>query len=120
MSLHDYLPILAFMASNKENKELVQHLTGFIYRRQKENIDFLPKLSIDYDKTGSEIYKNLEESIQKEADNSRRLNWQRMATTCYARGLKKAKPMSRKDKPPTVQQRRFAYRNSRVPKEEYR
>ena len=33
MSLHDYLPILAFMARNKENKEIIQYLTGHIYRK---------------------------------------------------------------------------------------
>lgn len=33
MSLHDYLPILAFMTRNKENKELIQDLTSSIYRK---------------------------------------------------------------------------------------
>ncbi len=33
MSLHDYLPILAFMARNRENKEIIRDLTGYIYRK---------------------------------------------------------------------------------------
>lgn len=71
MSLHDYLPILAFMTRNKENKELIQDLTSSIYRKQKENFSFSPEISIDFDKKGAEIYKKLEESIQKEADKRR-------------------------------------------------
>ena len=71
MSLHDYLPILEFMARNRENKEIIRDLTGYIYRKQKENFSLSTELSIDYDKTGAEIYKKLEESIQKEADKRR-------------------------------------------------
>lgn len=71
MSLHDYLPILAFMARNRENKEIIRDLTGYIYRKQKENFSLLTELSIDYNKAGAKIYKKLEESIQKEADKGR-------------------------------------------------
>lgn len=71
MRLHDYLPLLAFMARNKGNNELIQALTSSIYRKQKENFSFSPEISIDYNKTGAEIYKKLEESIQKEADKRR-------------------------------------------------
>lgn len=71
MLSHNYLPYIAFMARNKENKGLIQDLTSYIYRKQKENVSFSPELSIDYDKTGAEIYKKLEESIQKEANKRR-------------------------------------------------
>ena len=64
MLSHNYLPYIAFMARNKENKGLIQDLTSYIYRKQKENVSFSPELSIDYDKTGAEIYKKLEETIQ--------------------------------------------------------
>lgn len=71
MSLHDYLPILAFMTRNRENKEIIRDLTGYIYRKQKENFSLSTELSIDYNKEGAKIYKKLEESIQKEADKRR-------------------------------------------------
>ena len=71
MNLYNYLPILAFMERNRKNKELIQDLTGYIYRKQKETFSISTELSIDYDKAGAEIYKKLEESIQKEADKRR-------------------------------------------------
>ena len=71
MSLYDYLPILAFMTRNRENKQIIRDLTGYIYRKQKENFSLSTELSIDYNKEGAKIYKKLEESIQKEADKRR-------------------------------------------------
>ena len=71
MFSHNYLPMIAFMARHKEDKGLIQELTGYLYRKQKENFDISPEISIDYDKVGTEIYKKLEESIQKEANKRR-------------------------------------------------
>lgn len=71
MFSHNDFPMIAFMARHKEDKGLIQELTGYLYRKQKENFDVSPKISLDYDKAGAEIYKKLEESIQKEADKRR-------------------------------------------------
>lgn len=72
MFSHDLLPIIAFMARNRQDKELIKELSGFLYRKQKENFNISPEINIDYDKIGKEVYKKLEESIQKEANKKQK------------------------------------------------
>ena len=71
MYLQSYLPIIAFMKENRDNKQQNNDISYYLYRKQHEifNIEQKEsKISIDFDKIGKEIYKNLEESIQKEAN----------------------------------------------------
>ena len=43
----------------------------------------------------------------------------KMTTTGYARGIKRAMPMSRKDKPPAIQWKQVCRPQYKVSKEEY-
>ena len=66
-----YLPIIAFMKENRDNKQQNNDISYWLYRKQHESFDIEQKeskISIDFDKIGKEIYKKLEESIQKEAN----------------------------------------------------
>ena len=74
MSLQSYLPIIAFMKENRENKQQNNAISYYLYRKQHEDFNIEQKerkISINFDKIGKEIYKKLEESIQKEADKRR-------------------------------------------------
>ena len=66
--LNKFSQILAFMASNKDNKELNEALSSYLYREQRKNTLDQAIKDIDFDKYGSEIAKMLEKSIQKEID----------------------------------------------------
>lgn len=71
MYLQSYLPIIAFMKENRDNKQQNNDISYYLYRKQHESFNIEQKeskISIDFDKIGKEIYKNLEESIQKEAN----------------------------------------------------
>lgn len=71
MYLQSYLPIIAFMKENRDNKQQNNDISYWLYRKQHESFDIEQKeskISIDFDKIGKEIYKKLEESIQKEAN----------------------------------------------------
>lgn len=71
MYLQSYLPIIAFMKENRDNKQQNNDISYWLYRKQHESFNIEQKeskISIDFDKIGKEIYKNLEESIQKEAN----------------------------------------------------
>ena len=71
MYLQSYLPIIAFMEENRDNKQQNNDISYWLYRKQHESFDIEQKeskISIDFDKIGKEIYKKLEESIQKEAN----------------------------------------------------
>lgn len=71
MYLQSYLPIIAFMKENRDNKQQNNDISYQLYRKQHESFDIEQKerkISIDFDKIGKEIYKKLEESIQKEAN----------------------------------------------------
>ena len=71
MYLQNYLPIIAFMKENIDNKQQNNDISYWLYRKQHESFDIEQKeskISIDFDKIGKEIYKKLEESIQKEAN----------------------------------------------------
>lgn len=71
MYLQSYLPIIAFMKENRDNKYQNNDISYWLYRKQHENFNIEQKeskISIDFDKIGKEIYKKLEESIQKEAN----------------------------------------------------
>ena len=74
MYLQSYLPIIAFMKENRDNKQQNNDISYWLYRKQHESFNIEQKeskISIDFDKIGKEIYKKLEESIQKEADKRR-------------------------------------------------
>lgn len=74
MYLQSYLPIIAFMKENRDNKQQNNDISYYLYRKQHESFNIEQKeskISIDFDKIGKEIYKKLEESIQKEADKRR-------------------------------------------------
>ena len=74
MSLQSYLPIIAFMKGNRENKQQNNAISYYLYRKQHEDFNSEQKerkISINFDKIGKEMYKKLEESIQKEADKRR-------------------------------------------------
>lgn len=71
MYLQSYLPIIAFMKENIDNKQQNNDISYWLYRKQHESFNIEQKeskISIDFDKIGKEIYKKLEESIQKEAN----------------------------------------------------
>ena len=71
MYLQSYLPIIAFMKENRDNKQQNNDISYLLYRKQHESFNIEQKeskISIDFDKIGKEIYKELEESIQKEAN----------------------------------------------------
>ena len=71
MYLQSYLPIIAFMKENRDNKQQNNDISYYLYRKQHESFNIEQKeskISIDFDKIGKEIYKKLEESIQKEAN----------------------------------------------------
>ena len=71
MYLQSYLPIIAFMKENRDNKQQNNYISYWLYRKQHESFNIEQKeskISIDFDKIGKEIYKKLEESIQKEAN----------------------------------------------------
>lgn len=71
MYLQSYLQIIAFMKENRDNKQQNNDISYWLYRKQHESFDIEQKESkirIDFDKIGKEIYKKLEESIQKEAN----------------------------------------------------
>ena len=71
MYLQSYLPIIAFIKENRDNKQQNNDISHWLYRKQHESFNIEQKeskISIDFDKIGKEIYKNLEESIQKEAN----------------------------------------------------
>ncbi len=71
MYLQSYLPIIAFMKENRDNKQQNNDISYWLYRKQHESFNIEQKeskISIDFDKIGKEIYKKLEESIQKEAN----------------------------------------------------
>ena len=71
MYLQNYLPIIAFMKENIDNKQQNNDISYWLYRKQHESFNIEQKeskISIDFDKIGKEIYKKLEESIQKEAN----------------------------------------------------
>ena len=71
MYLQSYLPIIAFMKENRDNKQQNNDISYWLYRKQHESFNIEQKeskISIDFDKIGREIYKKLEESIQKEAN----------------------------------------------------
>lgn len=66
MYLQSYLPIIAFMKENRDNKYQNNDISYWLYRKQHENFNIEQKeskISIDFDKIGKEIYKKLEESI---------------------------------------------------------
>lgn len=71
MYLQNYSPIIAFMKENRDNKQQNNDISYYLYRKQRESFNIEQKeskISIDFDKIGKEIYKKLEESIQKEAN----------------------------------------------------
>ena len=71
MYLQSYLPIIVFMKENRDNKQQNNDISYYLYRKQHESFNIEQKeskISIDFDKIGKEIYKKLEESIQKEAN----------------------------------------------------
>lgn len=71
MYLQSYLPIIEFMKENRDNKQQNNDISYYLYRKQHESFNIEQKeskISIDFDKIGKEIYKKLEESIQKEAN----------------------------------------------------
>lgn len=71
MYLQSYLQIIAFMKENRDNKQQNNDISYYLYRKQHESFNIEQKeskISIDFDKIGKEIYKKLEESIQKEAN----------------------------------------------------
>ena len=71
MYLQNYSPIIAFMKENRDNKQQNNDISYYLYRKQHESFNIEQKeskISIDFDKIGKEIYKKLEESIQKEAN----------------------------------------------------
>lgn len=71
MYLQSYLPIIAFMKENRDNKQQNNDISYWLYRKKHESFNIEQKeskISIDFDKIGKEIYKKLEESIQKEAN----------------------------------------------------
>ena len=71
MYLQSYLPIIAFIKENRDNKQQNNDISYYLYRKQHESFNIEQKeskISIDFDKIGKEIYKKLEESIQKEAN----------------------------------------------------
>ena len=71
MYLQSYLQIIAFMKENRDNKQQNNDISYWLYRKQHESFNIEQKeskISIDFDKIGKEIYKKLEESIQKEAN----------------------------------------------------
>ena len=71
MYLQSYLPIIAFMKENRDNKQQNNYISYWLYRKQHKSFNIEQKeskISIDFDKIGKEIYKKLEESIQKEAN----------------------------------------------------
>lgn len=71
MYLQSYLPIIAFTKENRDNKQQNNDISYYLYRKQRESFNIEQKeskISIDFDKIGKEIYKKLEESIQKEAN----------------------------------------------------
>ena len=71
MYLQSYLPIIVFMKENRDNKQQNNDISYWLYRKQHESFNIEQKeskISIDFDKIGKEIYKKLEESIQKEAN----------------------------------------------------
>ena len=71
MYLQSYLTIIAFMKENRDNKQQNNDISYWLYRKQHESFNIEQKeskISIDFDKIGKEIYKKLEESIQKEAN----------------------------------------------------
>ena len=71
MYLQSYLPIITFMKENRDNKQQNNDISYWLYRKQHESFNIEQKeskISIDFDKIGKEIYKKLEESIQKEAN----------------------------------------------------
>ena len=71
MYLQSYLPIIAFMKENRDYKQQNNDISYWLYRKQHESFNIEQKeskISIDFDKIGKEIYKKLEESIQKEAN----------------------------------------------------
>lgn len=71
MYLQSYFPIIAFMKENRDNKQQNNDISCYLYRKQYESFNIEQKeskISIDFDKIGKEIYKKLEESIQKEAN----------------------------------------------------
>ena len=54
-----------------DNKQQNNDISYWLYRKQHESFNIEQKeskISIDFDKIGKEIYKKLEESIQKEAN----------------------------------------------------
>ena len=64
MYLQSYLPIIAFMKENRDNKQQNNDISYWLYRKQHESFNIEQKeskISIDFDK-------KLEESIQKEAN----------------------------------------------------
>ena len=74
MYLQSYLPIIVFMKENRDNKQQNNDISYYLYRKQHESFNIEQKerkISINFDKIGKEIYKKLEESIQKEADKRR-------------------------------------------------
>ena len=71
MYSQSYLLIIAFMKENRDNKQQNNDISYWLYRKQHESFNIEQKeskISIDFDKIGKEIYKKLEESIQKEAN----------------------------------------------------
>lgn len=71
MYSQSYLLIIAFMKENRDNKQQNNDISYYLYRKQHESFNIEQKeskISIDFDKIGKEIYKKLEESIQKEAN----------------------------------------------------
>lgn len=71
MYLQSYLPIIAFMKENRDNKQQNNDISYWLYRKQHESFNIEQKeskISTGFDKIGKEIYKKLEESIQKEAN----------------------------------------------------
>ena len=62
MISQNYLPIIAFMAGNKDNKEQNSAISAYLYRKQHESFNIPKKetkISIDYDKISKEFYKKL-------------------------------------------------------------
>lgn len=74
MLSHNYLPIIAFMARNKDSNKDNSSISYYIYRKQHKDVNF----QINYDKKVDNINKQakkiadiLEKSIQQEIDRKK-------------------------------------------------
>lgn len=57
--LNEIAPILAYQARNKDNKQLIQETSYYLYRLQRGQAP-----SVDFERYGQQIAEKLEKSIQ--------------------------------------------------------